>query len=541
VAAQLVYVVGGGPAGLFAARLLRRAHPGWEVRLFERLPPDDTFGFGVGLTGGTLRSVRQADPEVCADLVDAAFRFSTAEFRLPQGVAEIPGFHSGVAIGRARLLRILLARAEAAGVKVETGPAPAVAELSGEASLVIAADGVSSGVRQHFAAELGARTELSRGLFFWCGSEVPLAGTVFMPVATEHGTFVAHAYPYAPGRSTFVIEASQQAVRRTGSADCDGGESDDAALEYLSAAFGELLGGGSFLGNRSRWTRFRTVRCARWQHGNVVLIGDAAATAHPTIGSGTKLALESAIALAAALADDDGVRAGGLARYEQARRPAVERLQAVAHRSRLWWESFPARLQLSPARLAAAFLTRTGTVSLNDLTVSAPELARHAAADFARDLGGDLSGGLEEPPEGDLTEWILRRPLAAGGRAFPQRLVVGGSADAGGSAAAAGSAGALVSLPVSLDDAWGPAADQLVARAARYAGRGATVIRLTGGPSVHDLRDRLAFGERLRTELNVLVQVDAAAAQLPEAAGGLVAGRADLVGVPELVDPAAAP
>jgi anthraniloyl-CoA monooxygenase len=534
VTPQLVYVVGGGPAGLLAARLLRRAHPSWEVRLFERLPPDNTFGFGVGLTGGTLRSVQEADPEVCADLVDAAFRFSTAQFRLPQGVAEIPGFHSGVAIGRARLLRILLARAEAAGVKVEAGAAPAVAELSAEASLVIAADGVSSGVRQHFAAEFGARTELSRGLFFWCGSEAPLAGTIFMPVATEHGTFVAHAYPYAPGRSTFVIEASQQTARRTGSLDrvfASEGESDDATLDYLSAAFGELLGGGSFLGNRSRWTQFRTVRCARWQHGNVVLIGDAAATAHPTIGSGTKLALESAIALAAALAGDDGVRADGLARYEQARRPAVERLQAVAHRSRLWWESFPARLQLSPARLATAFLTRTGTVSLNDLTVSAPELARHAAADFAGDLGGDLSGGpAEEPPQGDLTEWILRRPLAAGGRAFSQRVVTSGSLDM------------QASLHIGLDDAWGPAADQLIAQAAQYAGRGAAVIRLTGGPSVHDLRDRLAFGERLRTELNVLVQVDAAPAQLPEVAGGLVAGRADLVGVPDLLpDPAAAP
>src|ERR1700753_132840 len=142
-----VRVVGGGPAGLVAARLLKRAWPGWEVRLHERLPAEHTFGFGVGLSGRTLSAVERADPEVAADLVEAAWQFSTAEFRLPQGTAAIPGFHSGVAIGRATLLRVLARRAEAAGVKIERGSAPTGPELTAQADLVIAGDGVGSPVR----------------------------------------------------------------------------------------------------------------------------------------------------------------------------------------------------------------------------------------------------------------------------------------------------------------------------------------------------------------------------------------------------------
>src|SRR6202012_4637562 len=312
-----VRVVGGGPAGLFAARLLKRAWPGWEVRLHERLPAEQTFGFGVGLSGRTLTAVRDADPEVGADLIEASWPFSVAEFRLPQGTAAIPGFHSGVAIGRATLLRVLARRAEAAGVKIERGSAPTGPELTAQADLVIAADGVGSDLRSELADQFGPSVALARSNFFWCGSPVQLPGTVFMPGRTEHGVFTVHSYPYSAQRSTFVIDASDETLAAAGldhPAFTGDGDSDEPALAYLSAAFAELLDGRPFTGNRSRWTKFRTVRCARWSAGPVVLLGDAAATAHPTIGSGTKLALESAIALVTALqtaawAAGDGVEA----------------------------------------------------------------------------------------------------------------------------------------------------------------------------------------------------------------------------------------
>ena len=496
-----VRVVGGGPAGLFAARLLKRAWPGWEVRLHERLPAEQTFGFGVGLSGRTLTAVQAADPEVAADLVAAAWRFSTAEFRLPQGTAAIPGFHSGVAIGRATMLRILGRRAEDAGVKLEPGAAPPWPEAGADADLVIAADGVGSTLRQELAGRFGPDVTEARSNFFWCGSDVPLPGTVFMPVRTEHGVFTMHAYPYERHRSTFVIDASDAALRAAGlagpvfAADSD---SDERSLAYLSAAFAGLLGGRPFVGNRSRWTHFRTVRCARWSAGPVVLLGDAAATAHPTIGSGTKLALESAIALVAALRGGDGIEPA-LAAFEQTRRPEVERLQALAGRSQLWWDSFEHRLALSPARMAAGFLSRAGAVSLDDLARTGPDLAVAAVADWAGVPPGDV-------PTSQLSHWVLSQPLP--GTGFTSRLT--GPAEP--------------SLTVATGDAWGPAGDRVLA-AAPGSGQ---VVRLTGGPAPDQVRDRLAVAERLRAEGRI-VQVAGPPSSLPDLADGLVAGRTDLV------------
>src|ERR1700753_3836282 len=258
-----VRVVGGGPAGLVAARLLKRAWPGWEVRLHERLPAEHTFGFGVGLSGRTLSAVEQADPEVAADLVEAAWQFSTAEFRLPQGTAAIPGVHSGVAIGRATLLRILGRRAEEAGGTRGPGSAPPWpdarpgAGADADADLVIAADGVGSTLRQELASQFGPDVTEARGNFFWGGREGPLPGTVFTPVRTKHGVFTMHAYPYERHRSTFVIDASDATLRAAGLADpvfgADG-DSDEPSLAYLSDAFAGLVGGRPLVGHRSRWT-----------------------------------------------------------------------------------------------------------------------------------------------------------------------------------------------------------------------------------------------------------------------------------------------
>jgi anthraniloyl-CoA monooxygenase len=498
---RLVQIAGGGPAGLFAARLLKRTWPGWEVRLYERLPAEQTFGFGVGLTGRTLAAIREADPEVADDLIAASWPFSTAEFQLPQGTAAIPGFHSGAAIGRAALLAILAGRAEDAGVKIERGAAPAWPAIADGADLVIAADGVGSDLRRELSGRLGPSVSLARGNFFWCGSEVPLPGTVFMPVPTEHGVFTAHAYPYSAQRSTFVIDASDATLEAAGLADpvfTADGDSDERSLAYLSQAFAGILGGRPFAGNRSRWTHFRTVRCARWTAGRLVLLGDAAATAHPTIGSGTKLALESAIALVGALRIADGVEPA-LAAFERERRPAVQRLQAVADRSQLWWESFEHRLTLAPARIATAFLSRAGAVSLDDLARTGPSLAADAVAEWA-------GVPAREIPASGLSDWVLSRPLP--GTAFTRRL-----------AEPAGTP-----LAVGTGDAWGPAGDRLVA-AAPAPGQ---IVRLVGGPAPEHVRDRLAVAERLRAQGRI-VQVAGPGSSLAELVDGLVAGRADLV------------
>lgn len=506
---RFVRVVGGGPAGLFAARALKRAHPQWEVRLYERLPAEDTFGFGVGLSARTLDAVRAADAEVAGDLVAAAHRYSSGQFRLPRGTVEIPGFHSGVAIGRAALLRCLVRRAEEAGVKIEIGTAPPVEELSAEADLVIAADGVNSAIRTALADRFEPQIADGRGNFFWCGAPVVLDGTVFAPVRTDVGVFTAHAYPYSDERSTIVIDAGDETLRKAGldtAAFGSDAASDERSLAFLTEIFAPLVDGAELIGNRSRWTHFRTVRCARWASGNVVVLGDAAATAHPTIGSGTKLALESAIALASALGDPDAELGAALASYEQTRRPSVDRFQTMATRSQLWWDSFDRRLGLDPNRLAAGFLSRAGAVSLDTLADSGPDLARRAAAAYA---GVDPA----EVPADGITEWVLTRPLDTSNGRFASRLV-DPAPDA---------------LAVDSGDAWGPPGDAVLDAARGLVDGGAAIVRLTGPSSADDLRDRLATGERLRGELGVTVQVGGPRHLLGELADGLLAGRTDLV------------
>jgi anthraniloyl-CoA monooxygenase len=513
-----VSIIGGGPAGLFAGRLLARDHPDWQVTVFERLPPLETFGFGVGLTPGVLREVKKADPAVHDDLVGASFEFSSAWFDLPEGIAELPNSHAG-AISRATLLQLLLARAEEVGVDVRIGETATLDSAREGTDLVIAADGVASATRQALAPELGVRDELGRGRFIWCGAEAQLSGTLFAPAHTEHGTFVVHTYPFAADRTTLVIETDEGSLERAGCVTTEfagDGDSDEAALDYLSTAFSELLGGRRLLGNRSRWMRFRTISCATRVHGEVVLLGDAAATAHPSLGSGTKLALEDAIALAACLRDiGDAPLTEGLRAFDRTRPPAVRRLQQRARRSQLWWESFPSRLDLSPARIAVAYLSRAGAVSLSKTHVVAPELASAAVADWA-------GTSPDEVPGQDLAEWVLHRPLDVDGLRIPARLL-----DRDGALSLEGEPVAV--LEVACDDAWSAAAADALAQARARLDGGARIIHLVGEPSRDALLDRLTFGERIRRELGGLVAVDCSRDHLDDAVDGLVAGRTDLV------------
>jgi anthraniloyl-CoA monooxygenase len=508
-----VEIIGGGPAGAFTARLLARRHPGWRVRLFERLPPDDTFGFGVGLTHGLVRSLKRADPEVAERLQAASHPFASMRFEVPRGIIRFGQSHSG-AIRRARLLRVLLDSAEEAGAEVVIGRSAAVGEIAGDADLIVGADGLSSEVRAEYAAAFGPATKSGRGAFIWCAAEVELDGTVFIPAETEHGTFVAHSYPYDRGVSTFVIEASQRTVERAGfigRAWASGGESDEAALEYLSRAFRPLLQGARFRGNRSRWTHFTTLTCRQWHTGNVVLLGDAAATVHPSLGSGTKVALESAIALAEAIdAVGDGPLAAALPVFERNRRPSVERLQDSATRSQLWWESFTARGDIAPARLAVAYLTRAGVVSLADVAATMPDLARQACADYAGVTLGEV-------PADDIIGWVLDRPIEAGGVRFPRRLLTGTPHP-----------GEAARVEVTFHDAWGEEGDGYLEQAREHVRAGRRLIWLDGGKSRLAVLDRLTIAERLRMELPVCVGVTVHRSHVDLAAAGLVAGRTDL-------------
>jgi anthraniloyl-CoA monooxygenase len=325
-----IAVLGGGPGGLYVARLLKLAHPDAHVEVHEQGTPDTTFGFGVGLAAGTQRNLRAADPASLEEILANAYPHDMS-LRVGHATVRMPDNNNLRAIARTTLLTVLQRHARTAGVELRFGSRVRIDDL--DADLIVAADGVSSTVRDRFANDLGAEVEVGNGLYLWCGTDFALPSALFMPVTTDAGTFVTHAYPYAADRSTFLIETDEATWRRAGfeattEALAAGPleASDDTALDYLAAAFADPLEGHRLIGNRTRWLRFRTVRCSHWHHGNVVLLGDAAHTAHYSIGSGTKLAMEDAIALVAAIGAESDLPTA-LARYESLRHPAVEHLQ----------------------------------------------------------------------------------------------------------------------------------------------------------------------------------------------------------------------
>ena len=502
-----IAVLGGGPGGLYAARLLRLARPSCEVVVHEQGAPDTTFGFGVGLAAGTQRRLEAADPDTLRDIAATGCRHDMT-MRVGGRTARVRNDRL-IGVARTELLAILQRHAEKAGVRLEFGSRLAAADL--DADVVVAADGVGSATRE--AGGFGADVQIGRGLFLWCGAGFALPDAVFAPVDTAHGTFVTHAYPYSGGHSTFLIETDERTWRRAGfdattealnSGATPPDASDTRSLEYLQEVFAGQLRGHPLIGNRTRWQRFRTVRCARWSDGRVVLLGDAAHTAHFSIGSGTKLAMEDAIALAEALTGENGP-AEAFARYEAVRRPAVERLQELARRSQLWWESFPSRTGLPVEQLMVAYMTRAGNVPLDRFAVTAPEVVGAALGQFA-----GLDGPVPALP--DLTGWVLDRPLRHRRRTFPGRVLPAGD-DLG-----------PTTLEVTATDPWGGDADALVARAAGAAG-----VRLTGPPDRPSVLTRLDLAERVRTETGAVVVVRAPAALRDDLAAGLVSGRADLV------------
>jgi anthraniloyl-CoA monooxygenase len=498
-----VAVVGGGPGGAFFARLLRRASPATAVTLYDTLPPLATFGFGVGLSISTQNNLARNDPETFARIFGASVHGHGTRLVAATGSTVLPG-NDQMAIARAELLRILYEQAAAAGVCVETGARVDAFEL--DVDLVVAADGVGSQTRQSRAGQFGAREHVGRQRYIWCGADRALPDALFAPAVTEYGTFVTHAYPYARDRSTFLVETSDATWRAAGfestSQGLMPGETDETARAFLEQAFAAYLG-GNLLGNNSRWTQFRTVSCARWSYGNVVLLGDAAHTAHYSIGSGTKLAMEDAIALARALAGSDTLP-GAFAEYETVRKPSVARLQRLADRSQLWWEGYVRRLDMPPEQLMLSFVTRAGNVSVKSFHGRATALAEQALSQYA---------GQTPPRSSDLDRWVIDCPLRVGAREFRTRDARHAGLN-------------LDRVLCDLPDPWAPEADELIERITASADVG---VQLMGAPDRIALLQRLDVAERIVRETSLVVSVAGPGDLASDLAAGLVTGRTHLV------------
>jgi len=359
-----VLVAGAGPAGLYFSYLARRRHPDWQIRVVEQNRADSTFGFGVVFSDRALEFLRE-DDAATYDLITPrmeAWSDITVVHRGTPVVIDGIGF---AAIGRLELLQLLQRQAASVGIEPEYERSLSSEKETGLFDLVVAADGVNSLVRswQNF----GTRVSHLRNKFAWYGTTRVFDTLTQTFVANEHGTFNAHHYRHSPRMSTFVVECDAATWERAGFASMN----EAGTLKYCEGVFAATLGEHRLVSNRSVWRNFPTLRNAKWAVNRTVLIGDALRTAHFSIGSGTRLAMEDAIALVKALGEHSSVQ-DGLAAFEAARRPIVEKLLAAADASGAWYERFPEHMKLAPREFAWSYIQRSGRIDPGRLRKISP-------------------------------------------------------------------------------------------------------------------------------------------------------------------------
>ena len=365
-----IAVVGGGPGGLYFSILIRKVRPDWEVTVFERNAPTDAFGFGVVFSDETLTVFEHADPESYWSIAQQFARWTDIDIHY-RGQVTRSGGHGFAALGRRELLGVLQQRALELGVDIRfQTEAPALEEL-GWADLVVAADGASSAVRGQLSQEFLPSLDRRECKYMWLGTDLVFDAFKFFIVDTPDGVFQAHAYPYDDRMSTFIVETHASVWARAGldrlaPGPLPPGVSDEASIERCRELFADALQGHSLVANNSKWIDFVTVRNRRWCADNVVLLGDAAHTAHFSIGSGTKLAMEDAVALAWALRGSDDIPAATAA-YEAERRPLVESTQRAAQASLEWFEGIGRYVGQERLQFAFNLLTRSRRVTYDNL------------------------------------------------------------------------------------------------------------------------------------------------------------------------------
>ncbi|EFH10121.1 bifunctional salicylyl-CoA 5-hydroxylase/oxidoreductase [Pseudoroseomonas cervicalis] len=372
-----IAVIGGGPAGLYFAILMKRDRPEAQVTVVERNQADDTFGFGVVFSDQTLDTFAAADEPSYRAITQAFAYWDDIEIQA-KGATHRIGGNGFCGCSRRTLLLLLQQRAREVGVELVFGRA-AQPEDFPDADLIVVADGINSPVRERFAGHFQPSIDLRPNRFAWMGSTRPFDAFTFFFKETEAGIFIAHCYQYEANASTWVLETDPETFARAGLGDMD--EAQSAA--YLEKVFEEELQGHRLLTNRSLWRRFPALRCARWVKDNMVLLGDAKASAHFSIGSGTKLAMEDAIGLHAAFMAGGDV-ATCLARYETARRTEVEKTQHAADVSLVWFEHVKRFWHMPPAQFAFGVMTRSKAITWENLALRAPDFVAGTQAMFAR-------------------------------------------------------------------------------------------------------------------------------------------------------------
>jgi len=391
-----IAVLGGGPGGLYFAALAKQLDPRHEITVWERNAPGDTFGFGVVFSDETLGGIEHADTAIFGAMEREFARWDDIDVHY-RGTVTTSGGHGFAAMSRHRLLRILQDRCAELGVRIHfRAQAPDLARLSATHDLVLAADGANSQTRAAFAGTFQPSLEARRCKYIWLGTDLVFDAFKFYVLDTPWGIMQVHGYPYSRDASTFILELHDDVWRRAGFAartpgPLPPGQSDEASIALIGDLCAEVLGGHKIVGNNSQWVNFTTVRCATWQRQNIVLLGDAAHTAHFSIGSGTKLAMEDALALAACLHEQPDVPAA-LTAYEAERRPVVASTQRAAQASLEWFENIGQYTDQDPAQFAFNIITRSRRVTYDNLRLRDPEFVAAMDSWFA---------GAQQPPAAD--------------------------------------------------------------------------------------------------------------------------------------------
>src|SRR3954462_13362677 len=355
-------IVGGGPGGLYLSILLKKLDPADDVVVYERNAPDDTFGFGVVFSDETLAAFEAADPETYAEITRRFARWAEIDVHY-RGEVMTSGGHGFSALARVDLLGVLQRRAAGLDVDLRFRTEADASELDGF-DLVVAADGVNSTLRRRYAASFEPSLDRRRAKYVWFGTDLVFDAFKFFIKETEHGVLQVHGYPYSDTMSTFIVETTPRAWRGLGLDRA----SEEESLAMCEDLFADVLEGHRLIANRSLWIDFVTVRNRSWRHENVVLLGDAAHTAHFSIGSGTKLAMEDAIALAWAFREHGaGAIPTALAAYDAERRPIVESTQRAAQGSLEWFEGIERYMGQDPRIFAFNLLTRSRRITYTEL------------------------------------------------------------------------------------------------------------------------------------------------------------------------------
>jgi 2-polyprenyl-6-methoxyphenol hydroxylase-like FAD-dependent oxidoreductase len=541
--------LGAGPGGLLAALLAKRSDPGREVTVYERNRAGDTFGFGVVFSDATLDGINAADPVLRNALARHGAHWDPIEVRL-HGERWTMGGNGMAAVARQAMMSLLQQRALEAGVEIRFSAPTRPEDLLGAGyDLVIAADGANSLTRDRFADVFRPSVTTATAKFIWFGTTYPFGGLTFVHERGPHGVFAVHGYPIGNGVSTFIVETDEQSWRAAGLDAFDTsqppGPSDEATRAYLEKLFGKQIDGCPLLVNNSRWGNFRTWRTGRWRHRPgptaVALLGDAAHTAHFSVGSGTKMAMEDAIALVEALdSAAPGARPSAdavdeaLARYEGARRPQVTRIQDAARPSLSWWEHFGRSYDaLPPWQFAYHFLSRSLPESKLRRRDPGFVEAVHAAWRDARRSGpaGAGTDPLDTPLDiGGMRQPRRLVPLVNGGHGLAVQLADGPlplrPAPPDPDATPAGRWGLWITAPDTEDGL-----DRAGEAVTRGLAAGACLVAVGGGTPL--TRRLVSEAARLKRGAVTMLVEDGDAASLEDTAcTAVLSGRADLVGVP---------